>query len=223
VTASFTPRLDILPVAQRALWPQLHDLPSLGFVLYGGTAVALRIGHRRSIDFDFFTNRPLSVDAIRRALPALDGGTTIQQTPDTLTVLVGDADSPVKVSFFGGIGHGRVGTPATTDDGVLAVAALDDLMVTKVKVILQRIEAKDYRDIAAMLGAGVSLGRGLAGARLLYGNAFPPAESLKAMTYFKGGDLDTLTDEEKRALIEAATAVREFPSVKLASPMLSPA
>ena len=38
---------------------------------------------------------------------------------------------------------------------------LDDLMATKVKVVLPRAEAKDYRDVAAMLNAGVSLSRGL--------------------------------------------------------------
>lgn len=48
----FQPRLDILPPAQRALWDELGGLPH-GFVLYGGTALALRLGHRQSIDFDF--------------------------------------------------------------------------------------------------------------------------------------------------------------------------
>jgi hypothetical protein len=33
---------------------------SLGFVLYGGAAIALRLGHRQSVDFDFFSSRPLN-------------------------------------------------------------------------------------------------------------------------------------------------------------------
>jgi hypothetical protein len=36
-----------------ALWPQLKNVPEQ-YVLYGGTAVALRYGHRNSVDFDFF-------------------------------------------------------------------------------------------------------------------------------------------------------------------------
>lgn len=55
----FKPRLDVLPEAQRRLWLQLAQTPRLGFVLYGGTAIALRLGHRPSIDFDFFTDKPL--------------------------------------------------------------------------------------------------------------------------------------------------------------------
>src|SRR5262245_60249590 len=53
----FDPRLDILPDAQRELWPQLSAAPRLSFVLYGGTAVALHLGHRQSVDFDFFPVR----------------------------------------------------------------------------------------------------------------------------------------------------------------------
>ena len=48
-------------------------------------------------------------------------------------------------------GFGRVGTPEVTVDSTLQVASLDDLMATKLKVILQRAEAKDYRDLAAMI------------------------------------------------------------------------
>ena len=45
---------DILPPEQKSLWPSLHKLSELGFVLYRGTAIALQCGHRNSVDFDFF-------------------------------------------------------------------------------------------------------------------------------------------------------------------------
>jgi hypothetical protein len=48
--ATFAPRLDILPVSQRRLWPELDAVPS-DFVLYGGTGLALQLGHRVSEDF----------------------------------------------------------------------------------------------------------------------------------------------------------------------------
>src|SRR6185295_15501668 len=50
----FDARLDILPAAQREIWPNLSPAPGLSFVLYGGTAIALFLGHRQSVDFDFF-------------------------------------------------------------------------------------------------------------------------------------------------------------------------
>ena len=67
----------------------------------------------------------------------------IQSQPDTLSVLVPAIESSVKLSFFGSIGIGRVGVPSRTQDGVLEVASLLDLLAAKLKVIQQRIEAKD--------------------------------------------------------------------------------
>ena len=48
----FTPKLEILPPSQRRLWDELGHTPK-DFVLYGVAALALRLGHRRSEDFDF--------------------------------------------------------------------------------------------------------------------------------------------------------------------------
>jgi Nucleotidyl transferase AbiEii toxin, Type IV TA system len=124
------------------------------------------------------------------------------------------AEQSVKLSFFGNLDLGRIDKPELTEDDVLNVASLDDLMATKLNVLLQRIEAKDYKDIAAMLEAGVSdLARGLAGASQMFKGAFQPSESLKALVYFEGGDLDLLTKREREVLIGAAQKVRDLPSV----------
>lgn len=215
MTGYFQPRMDTLPAAQQRLWPHLAPTKKLGLVLYGGTAIALRLGHRASVDFDFFTDKPLDKTALYAALPFFSTAAVLQEQAHTLTVLTATdpTGQQVHVSFFGMIGFGRVGEPEATQDRVLEAASLDDLMATKVKVILQRIEAKDYRDIAAMLRAGVRLDKGLASARVLFGAAFQPSESLKAMTYFEGGDLHTLPKEDRRVLIAAASAVRELPTV----------
>lgn len=217
MNATFTPHLEILPAAQRRLWPALRPLPDLGFILYGGTAVALRLGHRQSVDFDFFSAKPLHREALSRRLPLIGQGETIQEDRDTWTVLMhDDAGENVKFSFFGNISFGRVGVPDYTDDGVLLVASLPDLLATKVKVILQRAEAKDYRDICAMLNAGSDLAAALAAADLLF-PGFQPAESLRALTFFEDGDLPSLTDAEKRQLQRAAVSVQKLPPVRLAA------
>ena len=202
----FKPHTEILSPAQQTLWPELSPAAGLGFALYGGTAIALRLGHRYSVDFDFFSERQLDRDYIFAAFSFMRQSTVIQDQVNTLTVLVPLGDSQrdsVKVSFFGGIGFGRVGEPDSTEDGVMQVASLDDLMATKVKVILQRVDVKDYRDIAAMVNAGVSLAKGLSSARLMYGIDFQPSESLKAMVYFKGADLHELTRDEKISIVSA--------------------
>lgn len=218
------PHLETLPLEQQSIWPLLKPAAGLGFVLYGGTAIALRLGHRQSIDFDFFTERALDFDALYDAMPFLRAATVIQQEQSTLTVLAtstGPLGNPVKISFFGPVRTGRLGIPQFTDDGVLAVASLDDLFATKVKVLLQRIEVKDYRDIAAMISDGQDLAHALGGARALYGLSFQPSESLKAMTYFEGGDLHQLSRQERLVLVDAAKVVRTIPDVEIVGKSLS--
>ena len=218
MSGTFNPHLSILPESQRRLWPELRPAAGLDFVLYGGTAIALRLGHRQSVDFDFFTEKALDREALSEAFPFIRRAIVLQSGPETLTLNVPDAETPdryAKVSFFGAIDFGRYAAPDTTEDGMLRVASLDDLMATKLKVLLQRVEAKDYQDIAAMLKAGNDLSLGLAVAKAMFGNAFQPSESLKAMTWFEGGDLQLLTSDEKRTLIEAASTVRRLPHIEL--------
>jgi hypothetical protein len=194
-------------------------------VLYGGTAIALRLGHRPSVDYDFFRRDELpSRDILTKALPFLAQSKILQEQKNTLNVLatpLGDPEKTVNVSLFGGIDFGRVGTPQLTNDGLVEVASLDDLMSTKLKVIMQRVLAKDYRDVATLVRAGVDLPRGLAAAEQMYGPAFQPSESLKALTYFQGGDLAELSQEDRETLVEAVQRVRELPEVTLISRNLS--
>lgn len=180
----------------------------------------MRLGHRTSVDFDFFTSRALDRTAIVKTLPWTREATVLQDARDALTVLATGSDNmhdTVRVSFFGIPGFGRIAAPDATMDGVLRVATLTDLMATKLKVILQRAEAKDYRDIAAMLRAGSSLPGGLAGARALFGASFQPSEALKALVYFKDGDLSDLSTNDKTLLVQAAGAVQDLPSIHLAA------
>lgn len=218
---NFEPHWEVLPPEQREIWPQLVASFSMGFVLYGGTAVALRLGHRTSVDFDFFTEKPLDHENLERGFPFLGRSRILQDRKDTLTVLAPAGKGSVKVSFFGGIDIGRAGTPDRTPDGVAEVASLLDLLATKLKVMLQRIEAKDYRDVAAILRTDVGLDEGLAAASALYGFSFQPSEAVKALTCFDGGDLAILPQADKELLTRAAANVGRTPVAEAVSHFLS--
>lgn len=223
MTDAFTPRREVLPPAQQKLWPLLAPAAELGFVLYGGTAIALRLGHRTSVDFDFFSSRPLDRHALAAALPFTRTVTALQATPDTLTFLApvpGTGPNEVKVSFFAMPGFGRIGKPERTDDGVLRIASSVDLLATKLKTILQRAEAKDYRDIAALLRAGGNLATGLGAARTLFGPNFQPGEALKALVYFADGDLPALDTQDQTLLTRASSQIGDLPHLRVASPMV---
>ncbi len=183
----------------------------LGFVLYGGTAIALRLGHRHSVDFDFFTHLPLERAVLKRSLPWFSSASVLQDEPDSLTVL---APGGVKVSFFGGLKVGRVGDPEVSEDGVIVAASLEDLLAFKLKLVVQRVEAKDYLDVVALLRSGVPLERGLAAAEVLFAPDLPPMVALKALTYFEGGDLSSLPVEVREALCAAVSGVGDLPVIE---------
>lgn len=71
--------LDILPPAQRRLWDELMDVPE-EFMLYGGTAIALDLGHRASMDFNFFTFQTFEPRDLSSTVPFLKGATMTQQS-----------------------------------------------------------------------------------------------------------------------------------------------
>ena len=200
---TFSPRLDALPPPQHALWAELAAVPRR-YVLYGGTALALRLAHRPSVDFDFFAHDHLDHRELETAVPFVRDAVVLDEGPDTRTILVTSTGGNVKVSFFGGIAFGRVGDPDLTDDEVLRAASLLDLAGTKVKALLQRVEAKDYRDVAALLEHGVKLEDILGSGRALFGKAFNPLIAQKTLCYFKGGDLDSLDAGVRNRLLSAA-------------------
>jgi hypothetical protein len=201
------PRLDILPPPQRMLWDELGAAVPPGFVLYGGTALALRLGHRNSEDFDFFSNESFLPADLERQVPFLQASQRLQSSQNTLVSLV-DRNGPVKVSFFGGLGLRRVGDPEVAEEGGVLIASLLDLAATKVKVVQDRAEAKDYLDLSRLLKEGLDLGGQALGAALaVYGDAFNPLLSLKALCYFGDGDLRRLPEDVKLGLASAAASV----------------
>jgi nucleotidyltransferase AbiEii toxin of type IV toxin-antitoxin system len=207
----FDPRTDILPAAQREIWKELAPAPRLSFVLYGGTAVVLYRGHRVSRDFDFFRAEPLNQAEIRAAFPFLGQALVLQETADTFVVSVDMPSGPVKVSYFGGIGFGRVDDPVQTADGTLLVASRADLLATKLKTILDRAEARDYQDIAALLRMGQRLDAGLAAFQAMFGRN--PALVLRAIGFFQ--DVPQVGDADREVLVAARDAVRELPRIEL--------
>ena len=76
---------------------------------------------------------------------------------------------------------------------------------------MQRSEAKDYLDIAALIEHGIDLAHGLACARAFYGGHFNVALPLKALCYFEDGDLSSLPPTIRIRLTQAVQAVTTIP------------
>lgn len=73
---------------------------------------------------------------------------------------------------------------------------------------------------AAMLKYGMRLDEGMASACALFGKTSQPSESLKALVYFEGGDLDALSDVEQAILVSAVKRVKKIPLCTIRSKFL---
>jgi hypothetical protein len=193
--------LEVLPPRQRALWARLGEVPS-EFVLYGGTAIALRLGHRQSLDFDFFAPRDFDPATLRARIPFLEGAETVQVAPSTLLCRTGGIDG-VLVGFFGLPRLKRVAEPDLLAEPAVRIAALIDLAGTKAAVVQRRAAAKDYLDLDALIASGIGLPTALAAAKTIYGDTFNPLPTLKALCFFGDGDLGSVPFDARERLARA--------------------
>lgn len=208
------PKFNILTKEQKQVWPELNCVGD-EFVLYGGTAISLQLGHRQSRDLDFFSNNCFQPGELKQTLPFAKGSDNLQFKENTLTISLAEPNQ-TKLSFFGGLKLSRVGQPIKLDNGV-TVASLDDLFATKLNTVYQRSQAKDYIDIYHIMRTGISLEKGLANAAAVFGNEFNPILPLKALCYYKDGDLDTIPQHIKSYLTEEAIKITKISEVNITS------
>lgn len=218
----FKPHLNILPPEQAQLYHEIAgSLDS--FVLYGGTALALQLGHRVSVDFDFFTPDAIIPEELYASLAWLENSQVIQRSRNTLTCLVARAGKPIQVSFFGGIDFGFLNTPLQPEATRINVASVLDIGASKLRTIIARSSYKDYVDIACILKAGVALETLLSGAKSLFSNKknefFSVDLALKALSFFD--DLDRPLDEEFKQIILPKIRSLNIKAIQLL-PVLAP-
>jgi len=149
------------------------------FYLAGGTALALQMGHRDSVDFDFFSQKDFNTKELFESLREIFEGhalLNIQEESNTLTVLVDDA---IKISFFA---HAYELIGSAINDENLSLASIADIGCMKLSAITSRATNKDYIDLYFILKQ-ISLADLLENARQKY----PQLERnliLKSFVYF---------------------------------------
>jgi predicted nucleotidyltransferase component of viral defense system len=122
----------------------IKNIPILqNFYLAGGTSLALQLGHRKSIDLDFFARQFPKKDDLFNAFKHLSYKTT-QEAPDTLDLKINDT----KVSFLQ-YDYDLIGkfTPYQN----LRLASIQDIACMKLSTIISRGEKKDFIDLYFLL------------------------------------------------------------------------
>lgn len=183
------------------------------FVLYGGTALALQLGHRVSEDFDFFSSSGFDPDRLQSRLPffhdlnAADPDAWVQRKRDNLEAFVDRGGGLVKIAFFGGLDTlGRIEDPRRSANSRVHVASLVDLAGMKMRVIQVRGSWKDYVDIHTLVSHGIDVLTGLAAAKAI-DRKFDPSISIRALQFYGDGTLDRVPAGMQRDLTGWAQTV----------------
>lgn len=145
---AMTVHLEALAPAQKKTLAQVASFATRrGFYLGGGTAIALHLGHRRSIDFDWFIENPLGDPMLLAQYIRSQGMdfTTSKVEAGTLHGLL----SGVRFSFLE-YPYALLSPSLKVQGFDCLVASLDDLACMKLSALAQRGSKKDFVDIYAL-------------------------------------------------------------------------
>jgi len=143
-----SPRPDpraILGAAQARVFAETAAaISARGFLLGGGTALALVYGHRRSIDFDWFTAESLG-DPLQLAAELREAGVPLEVTGVDRGTLHGTVDG-VRLSLLE-YRYGLLAAPVPVPSSEARLLSLDDIAAMKLSAVTQRGSRKDFVDI----------------------------------------------------------------------------
>ena len=136
-------KLFILSESRKKIIPSFSSWKN-EFYLAGGTGLALQIGHRDSVDFDFFSNNSFDPNTMIKRLSKLFDQKLFNVTQvekNTLSILL---NSEIKISFMT-YDYPLLNPLISTE--YLNIASIPDIACMKLSTIMQRSALKDYVDL----------------------------------------------------------------------------
>jgi len=175
----------VLPHGSKDLLAAIGEQPAgltAGWVLAGGTGLAMHLGHRASDDFDFFRNDGIDLTLLLTVLQRIGPCETLQHEERTLTVVL----RGVKLSLF------RIADPfvfPTTPFSFFRVADVRDIALMKLVAVTNRGSRKDFADLYCLFRRGLSLRECLELLPRKYGEGtVNDYQILKSLTWFEEAD-----------------------------------
>ena len=138
---------EILDSTRRRLLPQIAEVGN-GFYLAGGTALALHLGHRDSVDFDFFFTGDIDTSKLYEKCEAIFVGEKLLKTQEEKNTLSLTIAEEVRLSFFG-YHYPLIDAPVISNQ--LPLATPLDIGAMKLSAITGRSTLKDYVDLYFIL------------------------------------------------------------------------
>lgn len=196
--------LNILSKEQQELLPFLDSFKKK-YILVGGTAIALQIGHRKSIDFDLFSTKPIKKNEIKKAVAELKFSKQLLfEDADGMHYLINN----VKITFFYYPFNIKGEINITKN---LQMPSLLTLAAMKFYAMGRRAKWKDYVDIHLLLKNNFSIQEVSTKAIELFEDGYAEKLFRQQLSFFEDIDytetlewiLDEIDDQTiKKELIE---------------------
>ena len=182
-----SPHWEVISMEMRHLLAAIGQQPFAShFYLAGGTALSLQIGHRRSVDFDFFAEadevKDQRADEITRSLDSF----SIQVIERTLGNFVLLVDN-IRIGFFS-YGYPLI-NPAVQVENV-ALASIADIGLMNCDALITRGSRKDFYDLFHIAGSIPLAGLLQLGSTKYSQFRDFPLMVLESMTLFDNADRD---------------------------------
>ncbi|MCL5439176.1 MAG: nucleotidyl transferase AbiEii/AbiGii toxin family protein [Patescibacteria group bacterium] len=171
--------LEVLDSKRQKLLKKLL-LHAKDFTLGGGTALALYLAHRKSFDFDFFRDNPLSKNLLEKISETLEIKNIATDSSDELTFFT---KNEVKVTFL----HYpfKPYFEILDFENNLRLFNVKDIAVQKAYTIGRRGEYRDYFDLYSVFKNGyIKLPELISVAKKVYGSVFEEKIFLEQLVYF---------------------------------------
>ncbi len=179
--------IEILNSDQMALLPLLSKFKK-EYYLVGGTAIALHIGHRLSIDFDLFKNGPIRPKAIISKFDSLKQEINITLNRQGQLNLI---CKNVKFTFFDF--EYDVPSPIAVNSSI-KIPTLLDLSAMKAYALGRRSKWKDYLDLYFIIKEYYSIKEISIRAKEIFGDLFSEKLFRGQISYFVGISFDEEVD-----------------------------
>ena len=138
-------KVEILSGKQQKLFEILKKQKWINdYYLAGGTGLALVLGHRRSVDFDFFSKSPFPNDVLSERLVKIGNYVKLSEQKNTLHCIVND----INISFLE-YKHPLLENPIIEEN--IRIAGIKDIACMKLSAIISRGTKKDFIDISYIL------------------------------------------------------------------------
>lgn len=179
---------QILTQKQLELLPLIRSF-SKECYLVGGTAIALQIGHRRSIDFDLFSKERIKRENLRNKIKEnkflIEG--ILHEDVNELTMIV----NSVKMTFFN---YPFEIIPQIDFEGIIKMPTLLDLSAMKAYALGRRAKWKDYCDLYFILKDHFCLEDVSKRSKEIFGNLFNEKLFREQLCYFEDIDCSEKID-----------------------------